>query len=244
MENIQIFNYGNFQIEFEVINGQVFANATGMCQAFGKRPSHWLELENTKRYIFALQEAVSEKTALVETRNGGANPGTWIHQKLILKLSSWLDVNLEIWCDEKIAELLKTGKVELKATDNTNFKQHLDVNVQKGFSKKINAFNFLQGGVLKTMEYNTKNCILHTKKKPAEIIKIGKTFGLKSKQCTSAKEVIRNLKPELASTMSFTDSLVFEHGIKHEVASETSLELVRPLFARLIELGINPEKLV
>jgi len=47
--------------------------------------------------------------SLTETRIGGTNPGTWIHEKLILKLAQWLDVNFEIWCDERIAELMKHG---------------------------------------------------------------------------------------------------------------------------------------
>lgn len=114
MENIQIFKYNNTPMEFEVINGEVFANATIMCQAFSKRPSHWLELEHTKRYILALENSLSLKTALTETRNGGVNSGTWIHEKLIIKLASWLDVSFEIWCNDKIAELLRTGRVELQ----------------------------------------------------------------------------------------------------------------------------------
>jgi hypothetical protein len=242
MTYLKIFNYNDNSIEFEVINGQVFANATVMCQAFGKRPNDFLNLASTKRYL----EAITKKTGsenLVEIRNGGANPGTWIHERLILKLASWLDVNFEIWCDTKIAELLRTGKVELNQSNDTNLTQHLDVTIQKGFSKKINALNFSHGGVTETIDYNRKNCLLHTKKRPNEVIQIGKDFGLKSKQCTSAKEVIRNLKPELACTMSFTDSLVFGHGIAHEVAAETSLDLVRPLFKKLIELGVNPKTL-
>lgn len=243
MTDLKIFNYNDNSIEFEVINGQVFANATAMCKVFGKTPPKWLGLESTKRYISALEKASTEKRHLVEIKHGGANPGTWIHEKLILKLASWLDVNFELWCDTKIAELLRTGKVELNQSINTNLTQHLDVTVQKGFSKKINALNFSHGGVTETIEYNRKNCLLHTKKRPFEIIQIGKDLGLKSKQCTSAKEVIRTLKPELACTMSFTDSLVFGHDIAHEVAAGTSLKFVRPLFAKLIELGIDPKTL-
>ena len=244
MTDLKIFNYNDNSIEFEVINGQVFANATAMCHAFGKDVNQWKRLPQTKRYADALEKSLcNNHIVLFETKNGGANPGTWIHEKLILKLASWLDVNFELWCDTKIAELLRTGKVELNPKDDANLTKHLDVTVQKGFSKKINALNFSHGGVTETIEYNRKNCLLHTKKRPFEIIQIGKDLGLKSKQCTSAKEVIRTLKPELACTMSFTDSLVFGHGINHEVASETSLGLVRPLFAKLIELGIDPKTL-
>jgi len=105
-------DYNGFQIEFELIDGQVMANATSMCAAFGKRPSKWLELESTKRYIGAL-EAKSEFRTLLETRQGGNNSGTWVHERLVLKLAQWLNVDFEIQCDEWIAELLRTGRVEI-----------------------------------------------------------------------------------------------------------------------------------
>jgi len=39
--------------------------------------------------------------------------GTWIHEKLILKLAHWLDTDFELWCDEKISELLRDGSTSL-----------------------------------------------------------------------------------------------------------------------------------
>lgn len=115
MGNIQLFQYNNTPMEFEVINGQIFANATIMCQHFGKRPSKWLELDSTTRYIEALKSKSDNRTPLVDTRVGGIGGGsTWIHEKLILKLAQWLDVDFEIWCDEKLAELLRTGSVSLQ----------------------------------------------------------------------------------------------------------------------------------
>lgn len=208
MENIKIFNYNNFQIEFEVINGQVFANATAMCQAFGKRPSHWLELENTKRYISALQEAVSEKTALVETRNGGANPGTWIHQRLILKLSSWLDVNLELWCDERIMELLKTGKVELnpKRDGIAQIEQHTYRPVQIQSAKAANHYAFTkQNGKEDAMAWHRKNCFYFTGKTPFELKQWAIKNNVPSKDRTSGKEIIRKFRPDKAAGVSIAD---------------------------------------
>ncbi|WP_460618836.1 KilA-N domain-containing protein [Hymenobacter ruber] len=108
-------DWNGFEIEFELIDGQLMANATAMCTAFGKRAQHWLDLGQTKRYISAL-EAKPEIPALVETRQGGSNPGTWINERLILKLAAWLNVDFEIKCDEWVAELLRTGKVEMAPT--------------------------------------------------------------------------------------------------------------------------------
>lgn len=112
MQSIQIFQYNNTPMEFEVINGEVFANATVMCQAFSKDVNQWKRLSNTKEYIEAL--CSNHITDLFSVKQGGNNQGTWIHEKLIIKLASWLDVKFEIWCHTKIAELLRTGKVELQ----------------------------------------------------------------------------------------------------------------------------------
>lgn len=113
MEGLRIFDYRGTQIEFEIINGEVYANATEMCQAFAKKPVNWLDLTSTQRYINALG-AKSGNLTLVKSKQGGSNSGTWIHEKLILKLAQWLDVEFEIWCDEKIGELLKAGTATVK----------------------------------------------------------------------------------------------------------------------------------
>jgi hypothetical protein len=105
--------FGENGIQFQVINGEVYANATLMCKAFGKRPIDWSRLPQTERYLIALKSKC-ENLTLIESRQGGNEAGTWIHEKLILKLAQWLDVDFEIWCDEQIATLLKEGKVESK----------------------------------------------------------------------------------------------------------------------------------
>ncbi|WP_151088234.1 KilA-N domain-containing protein [Hymenobacter baengnokdamensis] len=105
-------DYNGAPIQFELIDSHLMANATAMCAAFGKKPIEWLRLPTTQRYIAAL-EAKWDFHTLVETRQGGTNPGTWIDERLILRLAQWLDVTFEIQCDEWIAELLRTGKVEL-----------------------------------------------------------------------------------------------------------------------------------
>lgn len=149
MQNIQIFNYNETPIEFEVINGEVFANATLMCQAFDKRPINWLDLSSTKRYIEAVK-ARSVNLTLVESVQGGSNPRTRIHEKLILKLAQWLDIDFEVWCDEKLAELLRTGKTSINKDLPTNFLEALKLLVVKEEEKEV-----LQAQV-KTLEHKTE----------------------------------------------------------------------------------------
>lgn len=119
MENLKVFQYNGNTIHFEEVDGKIMANATLMCEAFGKRANDWLALKSTQIYVEAItRKNGSVDNQLVTTRMGGVPgqslKGTWINEKLILSLARWLDVNFEVWCDEKIAELLRTGKVELK----------------------------------------------------------------------------------------------------------------------------------
>lgn len=115
MEGLQVFEYNGSPIQFEIINGQVMANATLMCKHFGKQPKDFLKTKQTKRYLQAISTRIKIlPTDLQQVRNGGNDAGTWLHERIVLKLAQWLDVDFEIWCDEKIAELLRTGKIEIK----------------------------------------------------------------------------------------------------------------------------------
>ncbi|GAB3324374.1 hypothetical protein GCM10027299_21630 [Larkinella ripae] len=114
MDTLKIYEYRGSSIEFQVIDNELFANATGMCQAFGKRPNDWLSLPATQRYIDGItRKSGNAQNEIVRTIRGGLAPGTWIHEKLILKLAQWLDVDFEIQCDEWVGQLLKTGKIEV-----------------------------------------------------------------------------------------------------------------------------------
>ena len=123
MGNITTLEYFETGVSFELRDGEVFANATEMCQAFGKEPYAFLRKSSTKRYVEALRK--NNGVDLIHTINGGNNVGTWIHEKLILKLAQWLDVDFEIWCDEKIAELLKDGVTEIKTPQTFEERMHL-----------------------------------------------------------------------------------------------------------------------
>jgi len=119
---------------------------------------------------------------------------------------------------------------------------HTDVTVQKNNSKEINSQNLKSGGVNKVIEYNRESCLLHTGKTPSQIKQAGKDLGLKSKQTSSAKEVLRNTNKPLACTMSFTDQLVAQgHNLKE--VSELAMKAALPLFDGMIKLGVIPQEL-
>ncbi len=109
---IQLFEYKESPIQFEEVDGQVMANATLMCSAFGKRFNDWTNLAQTKRYFEAItsKNGISENQ-LVTTKKGSAinGGGSWINDRLVIALARWLSVDFEIWCDERIAELKRSG---------------------------------------------------------------------------------------------------------------------------------------
>lgn len=113
---IQIYQYDNSPIQFEVIDGQVMGNATLMAKAFGKEPNDIFKTKTWKEY----EDAVVEDTGLIsedirksktgQPEHGG---GSWIHQELVLEFSRRLNTKFSLWCNRVIAQLLKTGTVSL-----------------------------------------------------------------------------------------------------------------------------------
>jgi prophage antirepressor-like protein len=136
-----------------------------------------------------------------------------------------------------VSELLVSINSYVSAKDALGLKHHLKVEVQKSFSKQINSKNYREGGVEQTIDYNIKNCLLHTDKTPKQVIQVGKNNGLKSKDTSSAKQVIRTLDPALACSMSLTDSLV-KDGVDHEEAAKISRTSGRVLFEDLMRLSL------
>jgi len=126
MRQLTKYAYEGHDIQFDVVDGKVMANATAMCKVFGKKPSHWLELEAAKKYIKAIarKNGISDNQLVTtkpgSTENGG---GTWINESLLLRLAGWLNIDFEIWMDERIAELLRTGKTELTPSLPSDYKQ-------------------------------------------------------------------------------------------------------------------------
>ncbi|QDK80878.1 hypothetical protein EXU85_20585 [Spirosoma sp. KCTC 42546] len=112
MSQLQIFQYNGFDVDFELIDGQIYANASAMCKPFNRRINDWSSLAATVRYLNALRSKPEITVPLSISRLGGVGGGSqvWIHEKLILKLAQWLDVDFEIWCDERVAEVLKGKK--------------------------------------------------------------------------------------------------------------------------------------
>lgn len=112
---IKIFEYENSPIQFEVVDGHVMANATLMAKAFKKKPD---DIFKTKAWI-QFEEAVIEDLKVQfedirSVKNGGNVRGSWIHQELVIEFARRLAPKFALWCNRKIAELLRTGTVSLQ----------------------------------------------------------------------------------------------------------------------------------
>ena len=84
-------------------------NATQAAAKWGKRPIDWLKLQSTKDYIVALQHHNPEVRKYHFAKKGGdvSLQATWLHPKLAVSFSRWLDNDFAVWCDTQIDALIR-----------------------------------------------------------------------------------------------------------------------------------------
>ena len=117
--------------EFHVRGSDRYWDATRMCQMYGKRVNNFLRIESTQRYLSALSKKLNipieiDKSAMAENQGvefnaliykvkGGEvdQSGTWVHQRVALKLAAWLNEDFEVWVYGVIEELMTTGEVKM-----------------------------------------------------------------------------------------------------------------------------------
>lgn len=127
MKNLQIFNYNNTPVSFQMGDGDLMINATQMAKQFGneKRPQYWLNNQQTKEFMQALSEARNLASSDLVKVTYGYCGGTWMHEDVALEFARWLSPVFAIWCNDRIKELLRFG---LTATDEMLTKAATDPN--------------------------------------------------------------------------------------------------------------------
>jgi prophage antirepressor-like protein len=146
--------------------------------------------------------------------------------------------------NEVLPDIRKNGYFSLN--DNLQpLSEYTKRDVQIQASKTINALQFALGGVEAVKQYNRENCKFVTGMETKQVKSLGKKLGLKSKQTTSAKEVLRNI-PELKSkacTMTLNDTIISKNPkIKLEKLQELDKNADK-VFQNMLDLGINPAEL-
>lgn len=223
----------------------IYFNATVAGKVFGKSPKDWLRTNETKEYILAVgRKCLLHENQLVRKVNGSDAAGTWFHQKLIVPYGRWLNPDFAVWCDEIIFDLMtgQSKQSDSKPFDIKSLDQHTLRAMQIQHSKEVNAEMYNRGGRAKVISYNQSNCQVRTGKLPGEVMLYGKEIGLKAKERSSAKEVLRHTHPEKACGMSFADSLVVSGG--DEVKSLALSVRAEDIFKGMMELGITPCELL
>lgn len=161
-----------------------------------------------------------------------------------LALSSNLDraKPFRDWVTSEVLPSIRKNGYYSIADQSEKIMIHTHKSIQLDNSKKINTKNYIESGVEGIIDYNKQNCLKHTGKTPKEIKEIGKSIGLLSKDRSSAKEVLRHTKPELACSMSFVDDLVSK-GFDFNTSSDLAIRCAIPLFMGMIDMGIMPKEL-
>ena len=116
MNELIVKEYLGNGIEFKVVDGEVYANATSMCKPFGKLFSDWKRLKQTNEMIIEISDAMGIPIGdLIIVENGKSS---YIHEELVLELASWLDVKFRRWCQKQISTLLREGEVKIVKQDS------------------------------------------------------------------------------------------------------------------------------
>jgi hypothetical protein len=112
--------YSNITLNNVVITSRPldhYVNATQLCQAGGKKFSHWFSLETTKELINELSsDAVIPASLLVETIRGRSSKftqGSWIHPDLSIQLAQWISPKFAIQVSKWIRTLFNQGSLQI-----------------------------------------------------------------------------------------------------------------------------------
>lgn len=89
-----------------------YINATAMCQATGRKLSHYLENQSTKEFIKELEtDAGIPASELIQVvRGGNAVQGTWVHPDVAINLAQWLSPKFAVMVSKWVREWLSGGR--------------------------------------------------------------------------------------------------------------------------------------
>ena len=124
MNELIVKEYLGNGIEFKVVDGEVYANATSMCKPFGKLFADWKRLKQTNEMIVEVSEAMGIPIGdLTIVENGKSS---YIHEELVLELANWLEVKFRRWCQKQISTLLREGEVKIVKQDSYMIENPVD----------------------------------------------------------------------------------------------------------------------
>lgn len=153
--------------------------------------------------------------------------------KLILSSNLESAIPFKDWVTKEVLpSIRKHGSYNLRLSQTDLYNQ-TKIETQLDNSKKVNAKNYDKNGVASIIDYNRKNCEQVTGLRPS---KIKDLFNAKKNK--SAKQVLRENKPELAAVMSLNDHLIINNNIDLEQLKEID-KAFAPAFKSLINAGFE-----
>ena len=156
--------------------------------------------------------------------------------KLILSSNLESAIPFKDWVTKEVLpSIRKYGSYSLRLSQSDLYNQ-TKIETQLDNSKKVNAMNYQKNGLASTIDYNRKNCEQVTGLQPH---KIKDMFN--AKKSKSAKQVLRENKPEFAAVMSLNDFLVINNNIDLEQLREIDNAFI-PAFKSLINAGFEITK--
>lgn len=228
------FSEKNSNVRIILINEQPYFALQDICKI--------LNLNNVTR----LRERLDQKGVELKSTatNGGNQDIYFVNERnlyqCIFKSKKKEAEKFQDWVFEDVLPTIrKTGGYSIHKSNY--FLQQTERSIQVENSKNVNSLQYQKGGVENIKEYNRLNALLHSGKTPSQLKKEGKERGLKSTQITSGKEVLRNIQPEVACSMSLADDIVL-HGNTLSQAYEITKDTL-PIYAKLLKLGIDINEL-
>ncbi|MDQ3803087.1 MAG: Bro-N domain-containing protein [Acidobacteriota bacterium] len=237
MADLKLFEYQHKQVRTVVIEGQIWFVAKDVCgilEIINHKDAVWRFNDKMKRTVGVTDPLGQEKPTLVISEAGVYKLAFRSNKPEAERFTDWV-------AGEVIPEIRKTGRYVRQHQGVLPLAAHADTEVQKDMSKAVNAHNYQLGGKEATMEYNIKNAVAHAGRTPAQLIRDGKAAGLKSKDRSSGKAVLRATQPAKACCMSLADNLV-EQGFEAEKVFEVT-KTAEPVFDGILELGATPAEL-
>lgn len=121
------FSYNGNDVLFDTKN-DVMVNATQLAKIYGKRPAEYLRLPDTIKLISAITRkyGIAENQLIITSKGGNVSDmgkshivdkqGTWMHRLIVVDFCQWLDIDLKLWCTEKLDELMRYGMTATQPT--------------------------------------------------------------------------------------------------------------------------------
>lgn len=140
----------NFDYNGNLIQKRIdgFVNLTQMCQANGKKISHFLSLKSTKQYIEQIEsdDGITASQLLVVKKGNSSDftQGTWGHPEIAILLAQWISPRFHRWCNAHIFNLMETGQTSLDIDPLEEMRlkielRKLDADIAKAESEKEKA---------------------------------------------------------------------------------------------------------